>query len=170
MIHIYKGDGKGKTTAAIGLCIRACGADSTVGWLSFLKDGMSSEITILKSLNNITVFPCVNPLLFSWNMTAQQKQEITAFYQQQCRRICEVLPKYDLIVLDEILDALYLGFLTKEQVLKMIDYANDHCTELVLTGHETTADILDKADYITQMNSQKHPFENGTQARKGIEY
>lgn len=168
-IHIYQGNGKGKTTAALGVCLRACGAGLRVGWASFLKDGTSSELAVLSSMNNVTLFPFLSNVTFTFCMTPAQQEEATAFYEQLLDRITAEIGKFDLIVLDEVLDAVQAGLLSSDALQELID-ASQEKTELIFTGRRADAALLKQAHYLTDMHAIRHPFEHGIAARKGIEY
>lgn len=166
-VHLYYGDGKGKTTAAIGLAIRACGAGMRVGFLSFLKDGTSSECRILQGLNGIEFFPCLNPVSFSFQMSAEEKKLASAFYQSL---LAEASASHDfnMYILDEAADACQAKLLSEDLLLCFLQEKRAHA-EIVLTGHQPSARLFESADYITHMVSERHPYERGTPARDGIE-
>lgn len=167
-VHIYQGNGKGKTTAAAGLCLRALGAGYTAIWAAFLKGNCSAERSALASFNKCTVYACPAHVSFTFCMSEEEKQTLRAFYKEQLQRITASLPTTDIIVLDEVLDAVDTGLVDEEDVLTLLETAET--TELVLTGRHASPALTAKADYITTMHADRHPFESGQAARKGIEF
>ena len=167
-IHIYCGDGKGKTTAAAGLALRAAGNGFRVYFVQFLKDGTSGEAGILKTLPGVV-----------WNVgfpvkkfTFQMNEEELEQTRKACRKLLEQtasrLKEFDVAVLDEVLYALRTGLLEEGQVLEFLKNRPEH-TEVVLTGNYLTSALEDAADYVTEMKKIRHPYDRGTAARKGIE-
>ncbi len=168
MVHIYCGDGKGKTTAAVGLALRCAGSGGKVLFCGFLKDGKSSEIKVLEKTENITVMPFLDNVRFSFKMTENEKNEAAQFYTKQLETAAKSAKNYDMLVLDEIFHAVNKGFAPITAVLEMIENTPD--TEIVLTGRDPAEELCKAADYITEMKKIKHPFDNGIKARKGIEF
>ena len=169
MIHLYYGDGKGKTTAACGLAIRAAGSGMRVLFTQFLKDGSSSETAALNTLGQITVQrPKVH---FGWyrDLTAKQEALLKEYYRILLKEIADTADDYDMLVLDEAVTAYRYGLLDKEFFLSLLT-AEKESRELVLTGRYPADELFALADYITQMKKEKHPFDSGVKARKGIEY
>lgn len=166
-IHVYCGNGKGKTTAAVGQAIRACGAGFHCEIYQFLKNGQSSEVSLLKK-NHIPVFSAETFDTFIWNMTPKQK---TLFFSAQYQLFLQARQSIgaatDLIVLDEILDACDLGILSHRELSDTLS-KNSH-SEIILTGRDGSF-FLKQADYYTEMREIKHPYHCGAKARKGIEY
>ncbi|MBQ4617083.1 MAG: cob(I)yrinic acid a,c-diamide adenosyltransferase [Clostridia bacterium] len=168
LIHIYKGDGKGKTTAAMGLAARALGAGLRVAVACFLKDGSSSELTILRSHERCTVLPCPSSVPFSNRMSDEERLYFSEWYRALTNDILRLSSQVDVLILDEVLDAIELGFVEESAVVSLCT-ADDH-PEIVLTGHHVRDSLLKNADYITTMQADRHPFSNGIVARHGIEY
>lgn len=171
MIHIYTGDGKGKTTAAIGLAIRNLGCDGIVLFAQFLKNSETGEMNILTQLNGITfIRPSMQHKGFIFNLNDNQLNEIKEDIKVGFRKIIKIIleNKFSLIVFDEILDAIEFGFISEEDIIALFDKFPE--TEFVITGRKATHAMKEKADYITVMNKEKHPFDKGINARKGIEY
>ncbi len=162
-LHLYYGDGKGKTTSAVGLAVRAQGAKLRVAFIQFLKDGSSSEIRQLKQLG-ITCFAFGDGKFY-------RKREIPNNVRESCRealaKAAKLADSYDLIVLDEALTALGLGAISQEEMLELVNLAK---CELVLTGREAPEQLIARADYVTFMKKIKHPYDTGKQARYGIEF
>ena len=119
LVHIYHGDGKGKTTCGVGLCIRAAGAGMKVLVFQFLKKNDSSELNILRNLPNITVMDGLDSAKFVFQMTEQEKAKARDFYENAFEDICRkaVKEEYDLLFLDEGLHAVNYGMLSEERLL-----------------------------------------------------
>jgi cob(I)alamin adenosyltransferase len=167
MIHIYCGNGKGKTTAAVGLTIRNIGTGGKVIFAQFMKGGESGELNVLKALENVKVMRLEKHFPFYKNMSDEDKAEITKAHNVLLEDIEKQSENCTLIVLDEVTYPVRFGLIDTEKLNNFIK--NIKC-ELVLTGREPYEKWLETADYITEMKAVKHPFEKGVTARKGIEY
>ncbi len=169
MIHLYHGHGKGKTTAATGLAVRAAGSGMKVLFVQFFKDGSSSEIGVLSSLENVDVLiPDVFYGRFA-KMSDAEKEEIRRCYTETLSEVDRRADGYGLIVLDESVSAYNYGMFEGgclTDLLKRI--GND--IEIVLTGRDPAPELREAADYVTEMKKEKHPFDNGITARRGIEF
>ena len=168
MIHVYCGDGKGKTTAACGLALRAAGAGKRVLFAQFFKSGRSSEVDLLEKCGVTYVRPRVWHGRYK-NMSEQERAEIRAAYVQTFGEIAASASGYDLIVLDEFASVLRYGIVEPDAALAFIG-AEGALRELAVTGREPPARLIDIADYVTEMRKIKHPFDKGVKARKGVEY
>lgn len=166
MIHIYCGDGKGKTTAAIGLAIRAAGAGLSVNFCQFMKDGTSSELLMLQGIKRINVKSVENPYGFTWKMTEAEKKELYKINTQALKWLMSI-DEYQVVIMDEILSAYECELVDKKLLL---DFLNKNHKEIILTGRNPKEEIVKIADYITEMRCIRHPYEKGTEARKGIEF
>lgn len=171
LMHVYCGDGKGKTTAAVGLAVRAAGAGKRVLFTQFMKGGKTAELKSLQTLENITVLRSEKKFPFYRDMTSEQKSEQTCIHNQILNTIAEALQKdrYDLIVLDEVTYPYSWELLDGRRLREILVSARGR-TELVCTGRNPDAIFLECADYITEMKCVRHPFEKGVTAREGIEY
>lgn len=171
MIHIYYGDGKGKTTAAVGLAVRAAGCGLRVLFVQFLKTDSSGERSVLGKLDNVTLTNCPLNLKFTFDMTDAERHRTAVLYRNIFERSAATAlsDRYDMIVLDEIFDVINEGMLTEAQVYEFITNA-PKSIEIVMTGHNPSQRFLAEADYITEMKKHKHPFDSGMTARKGIEF
>lgn len=169
LIHIYCGDGKGKTSAAMGLALRAAGSGMKVLVLQFLKDGSSSEFASLSHVPGIEVVPQTRRFGFTWTMTPEEKGEAKAYYAGLLEDAFARGGAFDLLVLDEALGAQNAGLLEEARLLALLGQ-KPAALEVVLTGRGPTRALLDAADYVTEMRKVKHPFDQGVAARKGIEY
>ena len=171
LMHIYTGEGKGKTTAAVGLAVRAAGAGKTVLFAQFLKDGSSSEIAVLNEIENIKTRHCETVTGWVKDMTEEERAKAKADY---ARFLSDLFAEAeaeetDLLILDEILAAVNCGFIEERTLLSFLD-EKPAKLEVVLTGRSPSPDICLRADYITEMKKLKHPYDRGIRARKGIEY
>ena len=170
MLHIYTGNGKGKTTAAVGLAVRAAGAGLRVHFFQMMKDGTSSEIAMLEKLG-VTVKAAESCCKFSREMDDSEKAIATAEHTAMLAEIMMLLGTglADLVVIDEFFCALSAKLVDSSLAEAMLNSYNGK-TELVLTGRGACSPYTDRADYITEMTPLRHPYDKGVQARKGIEY
>ncbi len=169
MIHIYCGDGKGKTTAACGLAVRASGCGMKVLFAQFFKCGNSSEILQMEKLDRIDTLHFNKHLGRNKNADEKGKTETSDAYCEMMEQIYEIAGNYDMIVLDEVILAYNYGVLDSQEVLSFLhDFRDTH--EIVLTGRNPAQAMLDLADYVTEMKKIKHPYDHGITARRGIEY
>lgn len=169
LIHIYCGDGKGKTTAAIGLAVRAAGSGKKVLLLQFFKDGKSSEFSALAHVPGIETVPQTRTFGFSWTLTPEEKEEARSYYAGLLEEAFRRAGGFDLLVLDEAMSACTTGMIDEARLLALLA-GKPAELEVVLTGRNPSQALLDAADYVTEMKKIKHPYERGVAARKGIEY
>lgn len=168
MIHVYIGHGKGKTTAAMGLGLRALGAGQKVLLIQFLKDGTSSELKIIKRIKNFDLKIFGKKGFIEKNKLSKKDYDLARqgfnFVQKAIKD-----NKYDLIILDEINLANYFGLIKTQEILDLIKKTPSK-TELILTGRNPSKRIIQQADLVTEMKQIKHYFKKGIKARKGIEF
>ncbi len=166
MVHLYYGQGVGKTTRAIGLAVRAAGEGLLVNFVQFLKSGTSAEVGILENIENIRYWcPGKHPFITSRGAHPVHYQHARDAYQFA---LCEA-KSGQVLICDEILDTLLFDLLKKQDLLHLIECCRGH-VELVMTGRNAPSDLIETADYATEMVQVKHPYYNGAKARKGIEY
>ncbi len=170
-IHIYTGDGKGKTSAAVGLAVRYAGQGGKVLFAQFLKDGSSGEIEALRKIPGITVFPCTKKFGFSFLMSEEEKREAIACYTAYLQEILgkAVFEGYGLLILDEAIAAYNLQFFHTQSLLDFLE-SRPEALEVVLTGRNPADELVELADYVSEIQKVKHPFDAGLPARKGIEW
>lgn len=174
-VHLYCGDGKGKTTAALGAALRASGRGMSVLILRFLKTDDSGEIPALANVPGIEVIPCARTFGFSWNMTEEEKREAAVYYrnclEEGWKRALgsESESGCDLLILDEAVGACRQGFLDEERLAELI-CGRPSSMEVILTGRNPSPRLMEVADYITEMKQIRHPYEKGIPAREGIEF
>lgn len=172
MVHLYCGDGKGKTTAAMGLALRMAGRGRKVLIAQFLKGSDSGERYALAGLPQAVLLEVPERVKFSFAMTPEEKQAERARYQRLLEQIKGRLAREDfgLLVLDEACAALSTGLVPLEDILDCLDLCLARGTEAVLTGRDPAAQLVERADYVTQFVKIRHPYDQGTAARPGIEY
>lgn len=171
LIHIYTGGGKGKTTAAIGLGIRAYGRGFKVLMAQFMKGMMTGEINTLKMLEpGFVLKRGAEVKKFTWQMSNQELDELSKVEQKMFEdTISEISnSEYQMLILDEILNSVSCGLIPVQKVLEFLKNKPDEL-EVILTGRNAPQELLDFADYVTEMKEVKHPFNKGIPARKGIE-
>ena len=170
LVHLYCGDGKGKTTAAVGLAVRHSGRGGKVVFAQFLKDGTSGECRVLAKLG-VTVL-AANPVgKFSFRMTEEEKAETAAAIGRTFDAATgfAVRERATLLVLDEVCAAVNCGFLAEKTLTEFLESRPDSL-EVVLTGRDPSENLQVHADYITEMKKRRHPFDEGIAAREGIEF
>jgi len=168
-IHLYYGDGKGKTTAAVGQVVRAAGSGLQVLVFQFLKNNDSSERKILEQIPNITCLNGREPVKFVSRMNGDEKAETRRYNNKALDEIVKFCVPFDVLLLDEALCAVQLNVLSEEKLLSFLKH-KPRGLEVILTGHVITDELLEVADYVTQMTKIKHPYDQGKLAREGIEY
>lgn len=171
LVHIYCGDGKGKTTAAIGLSIRAAGSGKNVIFCQFMKGRDTSEIKILKEIKNIYVLRHNEDFGFFSSMSDETKQKAKNAYasllESALKKAKEL--KNCLLVLDEITYIFNYGFCDIDKFLEFLNNIPQN-TEVVMTGRNPDERLVKRADYVSEIKKIKHPFDRGIYAREGIEY
>jgi len=168
LVQIYTGNGKGKTTSAFGLALRASGQGKKILIAQFMKGQPYGENISLKENKNIDI------VQYGWEACIR-KDEVRELHKRIVENgLSECLVKmlensYDIVILDEIIVSIWFGLLDEK---KLFDFINVKPleTELVLTGRYASEALVEKADLVTEMREIKHPYEKGIQARKGIEF
>lgn len=170
MIQSYFGNGKGKTTATIGAAIRCIGCGQKVLFVVFLKNNDSAEFKVMDALENIDI-------LFSnehYELYDNEKPELTpkfkdAYTKLLFKETAKISKAYQMIVLDEVLDAARFGYIDEKAFINLLNEWKQN-TEIILTGHSLPEGIADVSDYISEIKEINHPYNLGTPSRKGIEY
>ncbi len=170
MIHIYCGDGKGKTTAALGLSLRAAGAGMKVVIVQFLKNHPTSELNILQTTPNITVLRGKAGTAFSFSMTEEQQAKSKHLHTENLQAGIELIKSgsCDMLVLDEAIGAYNRDLIDRHLLQNLVQQKPPHL-ELVLTGRNPEPWMIDCADYVSEIKKVKHPFDQGIKSRIGIE-
>jgi len=183
LVHVMTGEGEGKTTASIGLAIRALGSNLKVYIIQFLKSGVTGEIyTIKKHLPGIEIMQFGVDAIkerqekldefrdkgskFVFNPDEMEKEAAILGFKY-AKKIIES-GDYDVVILDEINVVLDKGLIPIKDILELME--NHGNVELYFTGREAPQEIIEKADYVSKVESVKHPWEKGIKARKGIEF
>ncbi len=169
MIHIYTGDGKGKTTSAVGLAVRGAGAGMRVFLFQFMKDGSSSEIRMLENIG-ITVICCQECGKFTFLMNEKELSAVRDTHNSMLKRAERIINcgMTDMVIFDEFIGTYNSNLFDRELAEKVV--LSETNVEIVLTGRNAPKVFTEKADYITVMQKGKHPYDKGKIARKGIEY
>lgn len=168
-IQIYTGNGKGKTTAALGVAVRAAGAGLKTYIIQFMKDFPYSESNSLKQLSEWVTIEKVGKDDYVFRKEPPPKEEIEkARLALESAREKMLSGNYDLVILDEICVAIYFGLFHVEDVLQFIDSKPEN-VELVLTGRYCPQILIDRADLVTEMQEVKHYYQKGILSRKGID-
>lgn len=172
LIQVYTGNGKGKTTAAVGQAIRALGRGFKVIVVQWLKNGQSGEVPVLKKLGiEVVVWggeygkKMITGTPLKDRYTIQKESE--SFLNQVIEKIRN--HHYDLVIFDEINVAIKSGLIEEEKFLNWLRN-KPYSLEVILTGREASPEILSQADLVTEMKNIKHPYDKGTKMRKGVEY
>jgi cob(I)alamin adenosyltransferase len=169
LVQVYTGDGKGKSSAAFGLALRAIGRGLKVYIVQFIKGGFDyGELYVVEKLPNLTL------KAFGRGEFVTQKPpaKVDVDYAQEALALAERVVasgEYDIVILDEVNVALNLKLIELERVMKMLRNKPKH-VELILTGRYAPNEVVEAADLVTEMKEVKHPYSKGFQARKGIEY
>lgn len=170
LVQVYTGDGKGKTTACVGLAVRAAGAGLRVAFVQFVKGGRrSSELAMLEQLGVRVERPAEasTGLLAAGGITDEDRRAAGEAWSIASGAIAS--GAYDVVVLDEACVALAHGMVDERAVLDALAKRPPH-VEVVLTGRGAPAALVERADLVTEMRARKHPFDRGIPARFGIEY
>ncbi len=170
MIQCYFGNGKGKTTASIGAAVRYAGSGKKVLYIQFLKNNQSSEFSLLSQIEAIDVLPShVEYKLFD-----NQKEELAILFRDAYTKLLsdgvkQCKKSYDMLVLDEILDAVSFGYIEETFLIDCLIELKS-TIEIILTGHTLCKSIEEISDYVSEIKAVKHPYYAGIPSRKGIEY
>jgi len=169
LVQVYTGDGKGKTSAAFGLALRAVGRSLRVYIVQFIKGGFDyGELYVIKNLPNVTLKAFGTGRFVTSRPPSDEDVELAKQAFQLAKDVIQS-GKYDVVILDEINVALNLNLIKLQETLKLINTKPTH-VEIVLTGRDAPDEIIEVADMVTEMKEIKHPFKKGVRARKGIEY
>lgn len=173
MQHFYYGDGKGKTSAAIGAAVRFAGTGGNVLFYQFLKGNTSNERKILEQIPNICVLEVPACVKFLFQMTPEEKKELSQYYKEKLRELQTLIKREDfgMVVLDEVGDLIDSMLIESREFMQWMEQLNQLGErEIILTGHQPVKALVDSSDYVTCMKKGSHPFDMGQQAREGIEY
>lgn len=167
-IHVYTGPGKGKTTSAIGLGIRAAGAGNKVHMIQFMKGRKYCELNILDDINNFTYSQHGRDEFVDKKNPEQIDIDLARKGFEHAKKLIRS-KKYDMIILDEINVAVDFNLIKIDELLDLIQ-EKPVGLELIITGRYAKKDIIKNSDYVTEMLEIKHPYKKGVEARRGCEY
>lgn len=166
-VHVYTGDGKGKTTAALGLSVRAACAGLRVFIGQFLKGTPVSELKLKEFFRNIEIVQYGTSQFVVGRPSEEQIKKAKEGLRDARERL--ISGRYDVVVLDELCVAIYFGFFSREEIEDLLSVRPEN-VELVITGRYAPEWLIEKADLVTEMKEVKHYYRKGVRARKGIEY
>lgn len=170
LIHIYCGDGKGKTTAAVGLAIRCAGRGNKVLLVQFLKSRDSGELYSLAKLPDIEVMRGKESKKFTFQMNEEEKHALLIEHNKMFEQVLEKIKNggYSLLILDEVIGALNAKVFEMPKLIEFLRHKPENL-EVVLTGRNPAPELVEIADYVSEMRKVKHPMDKGIMAREGIE-
>lgn len=171
LVHIYTGNGKGKTTAAIGLGIRAYGRGFKVLMVQFLKGAETGELAVINELGpRFKLRRGKEVKKFTWSMNEEELKALKKSMEEiYINAVSEAKSgNWDMLILDEILGSISSKLISAEDVAEFIKNKPESL-ELILTGRNAPQELIDLSDYVSEINPIKHPFNKGIPARKGIE-
>ncbi len=171
LTHVYCGDGKGKTTAAVGLAIRAAGSGKRVVFCQFMKCRKTSEINILEKINGITILRHNEDFGFYRTMDNDTKKRAKEAYSLLLKKAIRIANSFDncVAIFDEITYAWEYNFICRDELISFVKNKK-LCMEIVFTGRNPDNFFIDNADYISEIVKKRHPYDKGIYAREGIEY
>lgn len=170
LVQIYYGDGKGKTTAAFGLAFRCAGWGRKVVIAQFLKSRACGEVMAAERFPELTVLRTKEIHKFTFQMNEEEKAATARNCQDLFRQATALAAEQQarLLVMDEVIDAAR-GLLPMDELCAFLDNKPEEL-EVVMTGHSLPQELADRADYITFVRKEKHPYDKGVMARKEIEF
>ena len=170
LIHIYCGDGKGKTTAAVGLAVRCAGRGNKVLLGQFLKSRDSGELYSLAKLSDIEVMRGKESKKFTFQMNEEEKHALLIEHNKMFEQVLEKIKNggYSLLILDEVIGALNAKVFEMPKLIEFLRHKPENL-EVVLTGRNPAPELVEIADYVSEMRKVKHPMDKGIMAREGIE-
>lgn len=170
LIHIYCGDGKGKTTAAVGLAVRCAGRGNKVLLVQFLKSRDSGELYSLAKLPDIEVMRGKESKKFTFQMNEEEKHALLIEHNKMFDQVLAKIKNggYSLLILDEVIGALNAKVFEMPKLIEFLRHKPENL-EVVLTGRNPAPELVEIADYVSEMLKVKHPMDKGIMAREGIE-
>ena len=170
LIHIYCGDGKGKTTAAVGLAVRCAGRGNKVLLVQFLKSRDSGELYSLAKLPDIEVMRGKESKKFTFQMNEEEKHALLIEHNKMFEQVLAKIKNggYSLLILDEVIGALNAKVFEMQKLIEFLRHKPENL-EVVLSGRNPAPELVEIADYVSEMRKVKHPMDKGIMAREGIE-
>lgn len=172
LIHIYTGNGKGKTSAAVGLGMRAYGRGLKVLMVQFLKGSETGEMLAIEKLGaGFTLVRGKEVKKFTWNMNEAELSEL----KESMKELFEIATESasecacDVLILDELMGAISTGLIEVRDVFKFLK-GKPNSLEVIMTGRNAPKELVDISHYVSEINAVKHPFDSGIKAREGIEF
>lgn len=171
MKHLYFGDGKGKTTAAVGIAVRAAGSNLKVLFVQFLKTEFSGERHVLSHTENVTLTLCPADLKFTFQMNEKEKAQAAKIFKGIFDHsvTLALTEKYDMVVFDEIIDAINAEMLTESEVVEFITNAPSSM-EIIMTGHNPSQKMIDLCDYVTEFKKSSTPMTEASPAESVLNF
>lgn len=172
LVHIYTGNGKGKTSAAVGLGIRAYGRGFKVLMVQFMKSRETGElITLGKLPSGFEIRRGKEMTKFSWEMDEKEISDMKQAMKELFDKTVESVSngEFDMLIMDELVGTVSIGLIEAKDVIEFINVKPEKL-EIVMTGRNAPKELIDVVDYVSEINAVKHPFKKGIEARKGIEY
>jgi cob(I)alamin adenosyltransferase len=170
-VQIYTGNGKGKTTAAMGLALRAAGHGFKVKIVQFLKGGVTGELNSIQYLETVELLRVSDAQKYVWSLSEEEKRAMQERSKEMLERISVWFKndEIDVLILDEIMAAIRYDIVTLEDILSLLK-KRPNTIEVIMTGRDAPCELCDMADLISEINDRKHYFEAGVPARMGIEF
>ena len=169
MIHLYIGDGKGKSCAAAGSVLRLLSAGYNVLYVAFLKDGSSGELRWLAENSSVKLLCQSGLKRFVKDLESEEYQKTVEAQRELLESAVLNKDNYQAVVFDELTDVIELGIIDMKRVKEAIkSLGSDY--EIIITGHQPLSALIDLADYYTEFVSHKHPYNKGKKARRGVEF
>ena len=171
LVHLYYGNGKGKTTCGMGLCVRAAGAGKNVLIHQFLKDNSANERKILEKLDNVTFVDGQDKVKFTFALNEEEFQELCVFSKNKLEEIERLVVEkdIDLLFMDEALHLFYKDVVKEDVLIDFLERRPEKL-EVVVTGYNPSERMIEYANYVSHISKEKHPYDNGTPSREGIEF
>jgi len=171
LVHIYTGDGKGKTSTAVGMAVRAAGQQKRVYFLQFLKARPSGETVLLNDIPYLTLKRANSSSKFFFQMDDREKSEVKQEIAETWKELSSIISgsEYDIIILDEVMSLISNQLLDLKELIKLIKQ-REPGKELIFTGRDAPKELIELADYVTEMKMVKHPYQQNILPRKGIEF
>ncbi|MGE4282220.1 MAG: cob(I)yrinic acid a,c-diamide adenosyltransferase [Clostridia bacterium] len=172
LVQVYTGNGKGKTTAALGQGLRSAGRGLKVYMIQFLKSSDTGELHSCEKLGEcFKIFRFERKRDFFWKLSEEEKKELQMETRQAFEFAISLMmnSECDILILDEVIGAIHNKMISEQDICNLIKNKPENI-EIILTGRHAPQSIIDLADYVSEIIPIKHPMENGISARKGIEY
>lgn len=170
-VQIYTGNGKGKTTAAMGLALRAAGYNFNIKIIQFLKGGVTGEKISIEKLDTVELLRVSDADKYVWKLSDEEKLTMQKKSKEMFSKIDEWFKEgnIDILILDEIMAALKYEIVSLTDVISMLN-ARPKTVEVIMTGRDAPKELFDRAHLVSEINDAKHYFDIGVGARKGIEF